>query len=153
LAAGLGSGHRHPNDGQVLLWDVSKAPRLAHQSSISSKPENRSDVMALAWIDSSTLATGDQEGFLQFHHISDSGRLERLVEKSAHARGVRSISAVADERVMSSGNDGVVALWSSSGKLRRQWNLGTEPALLAVAPSGLHVAVGFANGTVYILKL
>jgi WD40 repeat protein len=153
LAAGLGSEHRAPQDGQLLIWEIADPPKPVYQAAASAI-HAKSDVSALVWSDDGRqLVTGDQEGSIQFHRVLDDGKLEPLAEVTAHAHGVRSLVAIADDRFVSSGYDGFVTVWSADQKRGRQWKLGAQGVVLAVAPSRTHVAAGLTNGTVYVLQI
>jgi WD40 repeat protein len=157
LAAGLGSGHRHPEDGQVLVWDLSASPpRLVHQShpGDSSHHAEPCDITTLAWTeDGRTLVCGDQGGHLCFSRVAVDGRLEPVGTVFAHQRGVRSVVAAKEGNVVSSGNDGTVITWNSGGERVSHWRFGDATAVLAVALTGRHFAVGLADGRVYVLRV
>ncbi len=157
LAVGLGSGHRHPDDGQVLLWDLSASPpRLVHQShpGDSSRHAEPRDITTVAWTeDGRTLVCGDQDGHLYFSRVAVDGRLEPAATVFAHQRGVRSVVVTKEGNVLSSGNDGTVMTWNSSGERMSHWRFGDDAAVLAVALTGRHFAVGLADGRVYVLRV
>jgi len=157
LAGGIGSGHRQPSDGQLFIWDVSGPnPRIAFLiPSLSDKP---ADVTAIVWLQGSsdtadrTLVAANQDGRIEFAHVTDAGRVDRIGGASERG-GVRSMRGVDGQRFVTSADDGTVALWSARGERQTEWKFGHGPAVLAVAPSGVHVAIGLGNGTVYVVKL
>jgi WD40 repeat protein len=155
LVAGTGSGHRKPGDGQLIMWDLSKdQPQVTFLTQPAPDKRKPADIMALAWhAVGENLVAGDQDGRVMFHHVTSDGRLEPLDEAVGHQRGVRSLECVDGQRTLSSGNDGALILWSAAGERLHQWRVGDSGVVLAVAPSGRHVAVGLANGVVYLMRL
>jgi WD40 repeat protein len=161
LAAGLGSGHGHSNDGRLLIWDVSRAPAalVSEGNIVSARAPQSYDVTAIVFSrDGKRLITADQQGMLRTWSLHANGHFEPLRVIAAHGSrggGIQSLAITLNDCVISSGYDGIVNLWNveTGGNVRR-WDFGQENStVLAVAPSLRHVAVGLANGAVYILQL
>lgn len=161
LAGGLGSGHHHPNDGRILVWNIEKQPaELVSEARVVSADSKESyDVTAAIFsADGRTLVTGDQHGTIRTWFIDEQGRLGSKLAIAAHpgkGMGVQSLARTRYGTVMSSGSDGTVKLWNvDSGKKLKSWDFEAGAStVLAPAPSGRHFAVGLANGAVYILRL
>jgi WD40 repeat protein len=152
LAAGLGSGHHAPTDGQVLVWDLSAhPPRLIAEASVNSSR----DVTALAWLmGNDVLVSGDQTGKLCIWRKDGDGKLLRSLELKGHSRTVRSIIPLANECFLSGGDDGRIKLWSNDGVQRHEWQFDNAGStVLAGAISGHHFAAGLSDGRVYVIDI
>jgi WD40 repeat protein len=157
LAAGLGSGHRHPSDGQLLVWDLSDSPpKLVHQGTGLDEKNAKEprDITSLAFLDrGNLLVSGDQYGMLRAWRVTKAGALEPAAKIEAHQRGVRSLVAGPGGEVLSTGNDGCLVFWKPGEKELRRVPLGEGGAVLAAAPSGRHFAIGLTSGVVYVIRL
>ena len=150
LMAGTGSAHFAPEDGELLVWSLEKSPPAV----IARASVAKGDVSAIASLRTGQIITADQTGKLVFWTLSQAGELNRVREIHAHEKGVRSIYSVLGNRLISTGNDGTVALWDAeTGQLLKRWTFQTNAAIATVAPSGKHVAVGLADGRVYVMHL
>jgi WD40 repeat protein len=150
LVAGTGSGHFDPKDGQLLVWSLGKSPKVVARAAVA----KAKDVTAVVVQRSGRIITADQTGKLVFWTPGTSGELVRAKELHAHGRGVRSLLSIRGGRLISTGNDGTVALWNAeTGRLLKRWTFHTTAAVATVAPSGRHVAVGLGDGRVYVLRL
>jgi WD40 repeat protein len=160
LAAGLGSGHLHPNDGRLLVWDISRTPaKLVSEASVVAKEAKESyDVTGVVSSrDGKTLISADQHGVLRTWSVDEHGHIAAKQTIQAHRErgGIQSLALFLDNCVVSSGYDGFVNVWDvKTGKALRHWSFGHGAAtVLTVAPSRKHLAVGLSNGAVYILRL
>jgi len=157
LAAGLGSQHRHPSDGQMLVWDLSASPpKLVHQATGLDEKHAKQpgDITSLMFLGSgSTLVSGDQHGMLRTWRVSKSGGLEPAAKVQAHQGSVRGIAAGPDGEILSTGDDGCLVFWKPEENKLRRVRIGEGGIELAAAPSGRHFALGLTNGTVYILRM
>ncbi|HVX12021.1 MAG TPA: WD40 repeat domain-containing protein [Pirellulales bacterium] len=157
LAAGLGSGHHAPNDGQIFIWDLFAEPsRLVAEVSANSSTDisASNDVTALAWLDGDhILVSGNQQGELNLWRKGEDGKLLHTVQLAGHSRSVRSIIPLASHRFLTAGDDGHIKLWSNSGEERREWQFGKAGSVvLAGAISGHHFAAGLSSGRVYVVN-
>jgi WD40 repeat protein len=150
LIAGTGTGKHRPDDGRLQVWSLgAKPPKLIAGADVA-----KGDVTAVVVLRSKRLISGDQQGNLQFWKFGGSVILKRTALVEAHHKGVRSLHPVIGDRLVSAGNDGTVALWkANTGRLLKRWTFKTTSAVATVAPSGRHVAVGLADGRVYLLRL
>ncbi len=162
LVAGLGSQHRHPNDGQLLAWDLTASPpKLVHQATgldekrVDEKGRKEpGDITGLAFLPGgNTLVSGDQHGLIRAWNVTKTGALEPAAKIEAHQRGVRSLAVDLNGQVLSTGNDGYLVFWKPGETKLRRVHLGDGGAVMAAAPSGRHFAVGLSDGRVYIVRL
>lgn len=150
LIAGTGSSHFAPEDGELLVWSLEKSPPTV----IARASVAKGDVTAIVSLRTGQIITADQTGNLVFWTLSQAGELNRVREIHAHEKGVRSMHSILVNRLVSTGNDGTLALWDvETGQRLKQWTFQTNAAIATVAPSGKHVAVGLADGRVYVLRL
>jgi WD40 repeat protein len=150
LMAGTGSSHFAPEDGELLVWSLEKSPPTV----IARASVAEGDVTAIVSLRTGRIITADQTGDLVFWTLGQAGELTRIRKIHAHEKGVRSMDDVLGNRLISAGNDGTVALWDAeTGQLIKRWTFQTNAAIVTVAPSGKHVAVGLTDGRVYVLRL
>jgi WD40 repeat protein len=156
VAAGTGSGHRHPNDGQILVWNLKTDPPklISGVAHTKESAANSGDITALTFATENSLVSGDQAGVIRTWKINDSGELQSVREMKAHPQGVQSLYFARNGQLISSGHDGTAAIWDiASDTPQHRWSFNSQSAVTALAPSFRHCAVGLADGRVYILQL
>ena len=72
-----------------------------------------------------------------------------------HAGAARAVVYSPNGKLLfTAGEDGKLIFWeASSGKKLREWQLGGAAYALRFSPDSRYLAVGNANGTIYVLRL
>ena len=139
-------------DASVRLWDVPGQRQLQRfqlgttlpMASVAFSPDGR----LLAF------TTGD-EGTVRIVDVRSSPLKEGTPLAKAHGSYAWAVAFSPDSKVLATaGQDGRLALWDPiTAKLIRDWQLPGPAYCLAFSADGRHLAVGNANGTLYILRL
>ena len=155
VAAGTGSGHSHPNDGQILTWDLQQVPAKLISTVTATDRSSHRDVTALLFTNKDArMVSADEAGFIRTWTLAKTGEPKAERQFLAHPRGVQSLDEIGNGQLISSGHDGSLASWDiATGKLQRRWDFASQSAVVALAPSPEYCAVGLADGRVYILRL
>jgi WD40 repeat protein len=107
--------------------------------------------------DGQTLAAGAGRGVRRWN-TTTGAELPRLVFSDPETvEDVMALACAPDGTLLAAASrDGVLAWWDAAGRRLGEWR---SPGFyfsahtLAFAPDGRHLAVGNANGTVYLLRL
>ncbi|HEV2968852.1 MAG TPA: WD40 repeat domain-containing protein [Pirellulales bacterium] len=150
LAAALGSGHQHPNDGTLLVWKkggtgyelVSKTEGKAHEiSSLAFSPAD------------DALVTGYAGGGLRMWDFAD-GAIKEKTSLRDEGNPLRVVAFLpSGGRLFSARNDGTVDEWDDKVGKDQQWKLGESLTSMATAPHQPYLAVGLSDGQTMILHM
>jgi WD40 repeat protein len=129
-------------DGKVCIWDIGQIKKLREFAAPGK-------VNAVAF-DAHWLATGDDQGIVQFWQASDGRRLH---QGPAHQGPVEDLAPSPDgQRLASAGHDGAIILCDpSTGKeLRRFQDAGHTPVRLTFSSDGRFLAAGDKEYTIRV---
>jgi WD40 repeat protein/tRNA A-37 threonylcarbamoyl transferase component Bud32 len=121
-------------------------------------PPSRARNVALS-PDGGTLAFAGSEAAIHLWDVSGPVPVERMVLEGHPVRGwggtVKDVTFSPDGRwLASTGLDHRVVVWDThNGQKRYTWQMPGEVGVLAFASDSRHLALGNANGTIYILRL
>ena len=123
------------SDKSIRLWDVA----TGQPQRVLLGHDNK--VFAISYVNR-YLVTGSHDRTLRIWDI-DTGITIQVLQ--GHTSGVTDITTDQTAQIFSVSNDGTIMRWG----LPHQFmvDLPNEPASVAISPTGYHVAVGFANGT------
>jgi WD40 repeat protein len=125
-------------DKSVRLWDVTTGETVrvlrGHQNSVFRSQFTQ---------DGRYLISASQDRTLRIWD-TDSGMSLRVLQ--GHTAGVTTL-ATHHQSLFSASYDGKIMRWQVELPYLKMVDLPSEPASVAIAPDGQHVAVGFADGT------
>jgi WD40 repeat protein len=151
LVAALGSGHHHPNDGTLLVWEKNDS-NFALKSKIDGKGHEINDLAISP--DGQRLVAGYADGAIKLFGI-DAGTLQQKASLRDQGSPQRAIAFLpSGERFLSARQDGTVEEWETDrAKPARQWSFPTSLSSMVLSRSGRHAAIGLMDGRTAILKL
>jgi WD40 repeat protein len=138
--------------GNLRLWRIQAA-------GVEEAAVPRTKAFRIAFSpDGKTFAFSDDSQAIHLWDLTSPVPSERLALKG-HQVGimpvVRDFVFSADGRLLASaGGDGRIMVWETTkGKKLHEWKLPAAAGAVAFAADGRHLAVGNANGTIYVLRL
>ena len=151
LIAALGSGHHHPNDGTLLVWERSDSG-----FALKSKTDGKGhEIGALAISpDGLRIVAGYADGAVK-SFVLDAGTPQEKASLRDQGSLTRALAFLpSGERFLLASQDGTVEEWDAHGaKSVRQWRFPTSLNSMALSPSGRYAAVGLTDGRTAVLKL
>jgi WD40 repeat protein len=151
LIAALGSGHHHPNDGTLLVWE-----RNDTGFALKSKIEDKGHEMSALAIspDGHRFVAGYADGAIKLFGLTAGTPQEKAALRD-HGDSQQAIAFLPNgEQFLSASQSGTVDEWDALGaKSMRQWRFPGSLSSMALSSSGQYAAVGLADGRTAILKL
>lgn len=129
--------------GGLVVWE---AESLQEYQNLEG---HQGPVTDVSWRpDSNVLASASQDGTIRLWEMNEGKQITSI---TAHAGGVFAVRFAHDGRLVSSGRDRLVKLWSADGKLLRQFGPMPDLAMqAAIADDGARVVGGDWTGQVII---
>lgn len=137
-------------DQTVKFWDLST---LAPVSSLTGQ---KGDFLCLALASNGlSLAAAGNNKSIVFFDTSAGTVSARLQEKNLHTEAVVALAYSPDgQYLVSAGIDGQVILWKAGTTQRQKvWQFPDLIVRVAFAPDSRHIAIGAANGLLYIIRI
>ncbi|EDN71045.1 WD-40 repeat protein [Beggiatoa sp. PS] len=131
-------------DATIRLWNVNsgKTERVLRG--------HKQIIFDIRFIDhGQTLVSASDDRTLRLWDIQ-SGVTKRVFQ--GHTAGVTGI-ATFDNKIFSASDDGTVILWNSTLPYQQSIDFAITPISVAIAPTGNHIAVGFAEGSLRLYAL
>ena len=151
LIAALGSGHHHPNDGTLLVWERSDSG-----FALKSKTDGKGhEIGALAISpDGLRFVAGYADGAVKLF-VLDAGTPQEKASLRDQGSLTRALAFLpSGERFLLASQNGIVEEWDAHGaKPVQEWRFPTSLNSTALSPGGRYAAVGLTDGRTAVLKL